>query len=67
MRPTRKMFQILVVRNNQTLPSRWFPNEQQAQFYCHEYNRIVDNEARAQEKAYYQPVEIPGRAAFAAN
>ncbi len=59
MLPTRKLFQVLVVRENQTLPSRWFPTEMQAQFFCSEYNRIVEQEAKDLTRATYQPVEVP--------
>ncbi|GEM_PF-1548673 len=56
MKPTKKLFQVVLVRDNQSSPSRWFQNESQAQFYCSEYNRIV-NQERIQ--ATYQQVELP--------
>lgn len=66
MQPTRKLFQIILVRDNRPSPSRWFQSEAQAQFYCEEFNRVIDREKTL---ATYQPVELPvkKRAAFASN
>lgn len=60
MKPTRRMFQVLLIRDQHRLPSRWFRSEQQAQFYCSEYNRIIEQEQQDASRAIYQPVEVAG-------
>lgn len=61
MKPTHRMFQVFLVQDNQTLPSRCFPNEKQAQFYCDEFNRIVEQQRQSARHATYQPIEVRRR------
>lgn len=55
MKATKKLFQVFLVQNEKSKPSRYFENESRAEDYCRQYNQILD---KAISKAVYQEVQL---------
>jgi len=55
MKATKKLFQVFVVQQEESKPSRYFQNESRAESYCCQFNKILD---QADSKAIYQEVQL---------
>jgi len=56
MQSTRKLFQVVLLSENQVRPSRWFPRESLAKRFCLEFNQLL---GPGRAVATYYPVELP--------